>query len=276
MRGTLIIGVYISFHSICFSQVAHKSQPIGIDAESRITPLVASQVTILIDTNPKTDTSFEDKKLSKIAPKDVNINYLPLFGGYDKTEEQLISDELFRSDCDKEFATRNEAAQFFNKMGWQYLREGDKTTAVYRFNLSYLLNQDNYEVLWGLGVIEYQAGNLENAITLMSEGIQLSDYRNYVFMTDLATIFLQSAIKSPSPLLETVKAKTLLSKAIEIQPQYTPAFVQLTIAELLENNLDAAWANFHKAYNLNPAELSKELLAELLGRKEDPQGVFIK
>ncbi len=254
-----------------------KSHKEGNEPESKLTTLVTSQVSIVVDTNPKTSI-YEEKKVtvSKPSPVGVDLNYLPLFGGYEKTEEQLINDELFRSDCDTEFATRIEAAQFFNKMGWQYLKEGDKTTAIYRFNLSYLLNQDNYEVLWGLGVIEYQAGNLENSIALMSKGIQLSEYKNYVFMTDLATIFLQLAINSASPTIETGKAKVLLNKAVIIQPQYTPAFVQLTIAELLEDNLDAAWLYFHKAYSLNPAELSKELLAELLSRKEDPQGVFIK
>ncbi|MDT4854603.1 hypothetical protein FQZ97_889150 [compost metagenome] len=161
-------------------------------------------------------------------------------------------------------------------MAWQYLSEGDKGTATYRFNLAWLLNPENFDIYWGLGVIEFQSGNYSNAIELMDKGLELSDGKNYVFMTDLATVYIKKALGNTHAIIESSKARELLNNAIKIQPQYTPAFVQLTIVSLLENNLDAAWENFHKAYELNPAELSREVLAELLSRKEDPKGIFKK
>ncbi|MCD8539960.1 MAG: tetratricopeptide repeat protein [Leadbetterella sp.] len=214
--------------------------------------------------------------VNRTAPVGVDINYLPLFGNYEKSETHLVNDELFLSECDREFPTRKEAADFFNKMAWQYLSEGDKGTATYRFNLAYLLNPENFDLYWGLGVIEFQSGNYSNAIELMNRGLELSDGKNYVFMTDLATVYIKKALGNTHSIIESSKAKELLNTAVKIQPQYTPAFVQLTIVSLLENNLDAAWENFHKAYELNPAELSREVLVELLSRKEDPKGVFRK
>lgn len=276
----VIIGICLCTTSHCLSQVVYKSQAIGELTKATSSGVGSARNTMPENTIPHSDSNIhplgEKAVVSKVPPVGVDINFLPLFGNYEKTEEQLVNDELFKSDCDKEFATRKEAAEFFNKMAWQYMGEGDKNTAIYRFNLSYLLDSENYETYWGLGAIQYQLGNFSQAIELMNQGLNHCESQNYVFITDLATIYLKLALNNPNSVVESGKAKTLLQKAIEIQPQYTPAYVQLTIAEILENNLDAAWENFHKAYELNPAELSKEVLIDLLNRKEDPKGVFKK
>ncbi len=282
MRGLIVIGLCISVQGVCLAQqVTNKSQVMGNVGKGNADILNSPKTTATTSVPKTTDSIIKEEVekvvvISKIAPKGIDINYIPLFGKYEKTEEQQISDEMFKSDCDKEFSSRKEAGEFFNKMAWQYLSEGDKATAIYRFNLSYLLNPDNFDVFWGLGVIEFQDGNFSNAIELMNKGVTLSDGKNYVFMTDLATIYIKEAMSKPNAVIECAKAKELLNGAVKIQPQYTPAFVQLTIVNLLENHLDVAWENFHKAYDLNPAELSKEVLIELLSRKEDPKGIFKK
>lgn len=281
MRGLIVIGLCISVQGICVAQVTNKSQSMGNVGKANADILNSPKTTATTSLPKSTDTVIREEVekvvvVSKIAPKGVDINYIPLFGKYEKTEEQQITDEMFKSDCDKEFSSRKAAGDFFNKMAWQYLSEGDKVTAINRFNLSYLLNPDNFDVFWGLGVIEFQDGNFSNAIELMNKGVALSDGKNYVFMTDLATIYIKEAMSKPNAVIECAKAKELLNGAVKIQPQYTPAFVQLTIVNLLENHLDAAWENFHKAYDLNPAELSKEVLIELLSRKGDPKGIFKK
>ncbi len=282
MRGIVFICICISVQSVCIGQVTHKSQTLGTIPKGNPELLNSPKsVASSPKEQQKTDTVIGEEVekvvvVSKTAPKGVDVNFLPLFGKYEKTEEQLIKDEIFKSDCDKEFKTRKEASDFFNKMAWQYLSEGDRATAIYRFNLSHILNPDNFDVFWGLGVIEFQEGNYTSSIELMDEGLVLSDGRNYVFMTDLATVYIQQGIRNTNAIIETAKAKELLNKAIKIQPLYTPAFVQLTVVNLLENHLDAAWESFHQAYQLNPAELSKEVLAELLSRKDDPKGIFKK
>jgi tetratricopeptide (TPR) repeat protein len=281
VRGLIVIGLCISVQGFCVAQVTNKSQAMGNVGKANADILNSPKTTATTSVPKSTDTVIKEEVekvvvVSKIAPKGVDINYIPLFGKYEKTEEQQITDEMFKSDCDKEFSSRKAAGDFFNKMAWQYLSEGDKATAINRFNLSYLLNPDNFDVYWGLGVIEFQDGNFSNAIELMNKGVSLSDGKNYVFMTDLATIYIKEAMSKPNAVIECEKAKELLNGAVKIQPQYTPAFVQLTIVNLLENHLDAAWENFHKAYDLNPAELSKEVLIELLSRKDDPKGIFKK
>ncbi len=279
MRGLLVISVYLGVQSMCLAQVTHRSQSEGTVPKGNRDLLNAPKVSTNAKPSEKAETEVQAEKVilvPKTAPAGVDINYLPLFGQYEKTESQLVSDELFLSECDREFKTRKEAGEFFNKMAWQYLSEGDKTTATYRFNLAYLLHPENIDIYWGLGVIEFQHGNYSNAIDLMDKGLSLSDGKNYVFMTDLATVYIKKALSNTHAVIETQKAKDLLQKALHIQPQYTPAYVQLTVVSLIENDLDAAWANFHKAYELNPAELSKDVLMELMSRKDDPKGIFKK
>ena len=206
----------------------------------------------------------------------VDINFLPLFGGYAKTEAQQLDDFMFLSDCDKSFKSRAEASEFFAKMGWDYLSDGDKNTAINRFNLSWLLNPENIDAYWGLGVIEYQSSSFSNAIMLMTKGIEISKNTNYVLMVDLATVYIKMAINNPNSLIETNIARGLIRDALEIQPKYTAAYMQLTLLNIFENKTDEAWESFHKGNELNIQEINPEILSELLQRREDPKGIFKK
>ena len=212
--------------------------------------------------------------VNKTAPIGIDINLIPLYGGFTKTESQEIDDQMFISDCDKQFKSRAEASAFFSKMGWDYLAEGDKNTAIHRFNLSWLLNNENVETYWGLGVIEFQSENFSNAIKLMNKGLEIPSEPNYVLMADLATVYIKTALNNPNSMFETANARNLLTKSLEIQPKYTPAYMQLTLVSIIENKLDDAWVSFHQGYDLNPKEINFEILAELLKRKADPKGVF--
>lgn len=282
MRLFISFSVFILSVTICKGQIVNKSQTINTSTKGKTNLLKVNTV------SERTNNLVEDKDLatmplseevvivSKLAPAGVDVNYLPLFGGYLKSEEQQIEDQLFLSDCDREFASRDIAAEFFNKMAWQYLKDGDKLTATHRFNLSYLLNPDHYDNFWGLGVIEFQDGKLIQAIDLMQTGLELSDSSNFIFMTDLATIYLKQAITTANAIYETGKAGELLEKAIELQPNYAGAHMQMAIVKLLENKPAQAWDSFHQSLALNPAEINREVLGELLSRMEDPKGIFVR
>ncbi|MGL4631196.1 MAG: tetratricopeptide repeat protein [Leadbetterella sp.] len=228
-----------------------------------------------LEKTPKNSTEVIQKVVivSKTAPMGVDINYIPLFGGYDKTQEQKSQDSLFIVECKTSFSDNKEASEFFSKMAWQYLEEGDKSLATHRFNLAWLLNDLNYDPYWGLGVIEYQRKNVSSAIRLMTKGKELAN-SNHVIILDLATLYLQQAIANPSLKVELAEAKKLIKEAIEHKPTFSTAHYQLASCYLLENELDAAWEEFHKGYELNPSENSDDLLRKLLVKKPDPKGIF--
>ena len=283
MKSIAIVGFYVCLSSCGFAQqMVLKSQAMGnksvakgtnIAVESKPSNHIASQKTV-IEPPTELETTAEVVIVTKTAPLGLNINLIPLFGGFTKTESQQIDDQMFISDCDKQFKSRAESSDFFSKMGWDYLADGDKSTAIHRFNLSWLLNNDNVDSYWGLGVIEFQSNNYPNAIKLMNKGLEISKESNYVLMVDLATVYIKTAFNNPNSMIETSNAKTLLLKSIELQPKYTPAYMQLTLVNLVENKLDEAWESFHLGYDLNQKEVNFEILAELLKRKADPSGFF--
>jgi tetratricopeptide (TPR) repeat protein len=213
--------------------------------------------------------------VGKTAPIGVDINFIPLYGGFAKTELQLIEEKNFLIDCDKNFATRKEASQFFSKSAWDYLSEGGKDLATHRFNLAWTLDPSNIDAYWGLGVVAYQKGKFHEAINLMDKGLTLSNGQSVTLLVDLATVYIKCFTEHREA-LEMQKANELLEKAIELNPDFTNAYMQLSLASLVNGNIDRAWLNFHKAYEVNPEGVSVELLAELLEHKEDPKGIFKK
>ena len=113
-----------------------------------------SSASVIIKTQQDAAPAIEESTsevviVNKTAPTGVDINFIPLFGNFIKTESQQVEDQLFLSDCDNQFKSRSEGSEFFSKMGWDYLSDGDKNTAIHRFNLSWLLNPDNVVAYWG-------------------------------------------------------------------------------------------------------------------------------
>ena len=100
--------------------------------------------------------------VGKVAPEGLNIYEIALFGDYQKTMAQLEEDRIFIEDADRNFENREKASYFFSDMGWQYLSEGSKEMATFRYNLAHLLNPHNVDVFWGLGVIAYQKEEFED------------------------------------------------------------------------------------------------------------------
>ncbi|UBM57533.1 hypothetical protein LAG90_11965 [Marinilongibacter aquaticus] len=219
------------------------------------------------------ETEHQVVFIGKMAPEGLNIYEIPLFGDYQKSAVQLEEDRLFLENCDKNFESRDKASRFFSDMGWQYLSEGSKEMSTYRFNLAYLLDENNIDAFWGLGVIEYQQGKYEDAIKLMSQGIQRDSKFNVSLMVDLATVHLACYLEN-SHSIDLQKANKLLSDATLLAPNFANAYFQMSKMHLLENKIDEAWSDFHKGYSLKPSDLDTGLLSQLLEKQADPKGLF--
>lgn len=223
---------------------------------------------------PPQDTQTQVVK-KKLAPKGVNIHLLPLFGEFEKTDVQKAVDEEFLKACDANFKNRSEASEFFAARAWEYLSEGEKDTATYRFNLAYLLDDENSDVFWGLGVIAYQNEKYAQAIDLMNRGLEIEDDDNVTLIVDLSTVYIK-CFTVDAEKEDLRKAFELLTKALTKQPESANALMQLSLAKLLNEEIDEAWERFHQGYELDPDNASIEILEALLAKKDDPRGIFKK
>lgn len=223
---------------------------------------------------PAQDTQTQVVK-KKLAPKGVNIHLLPLFGEFEKTDAQKAVDAEFLKACDLNFKTRSEASEFFATRAWEYLGEGEKDTATYRFNLAYLLDDENSDVYWGLGVIAYQNEKYAQAISLMNRGLEIEEDDNVTLIVDLATVHIK-CFTVDAEKEDLRNAFELLTKALTKQPESANALMQLSLAKLLNEEIDEAWERFHQGYELDPDNASIEILEGLLSKKDDPRGIFKK
>ena len=199
-------------------------------------------------------------------------NSLPLFGERPKTTEQIDAEIHFLNDCDRNFASRPEASDFFSARGWDYVASGQLDTATHRFNLSWLLNDHNGDAYWGLGVVCYQKNQLPQAIRMLRKGLAVAD-SNVALMTDLATVEIKQYQDKPVAELLT-EAEGHLQRAVGLNPANAPAFQKLSVVYYLKADYMKSWEYFHQAYSLDLSILDIGYLNELLDKQPDPNGKF--
>lgn len=218
------------------------------------------------------DTSNKATGAGSEATVVKNLHLLPLFGEAAKTVEQIEFEINFLNDCDQNFATRKEASEFFSARGWEYLDEGDLDTACYRFNLAYLLNPQNADTFWGLGVVCFQQGHITDAERMLRKGADL-DSTNVGLLVDLATVDLIH-FKESSDKWEILEAEQILNRAIRLDSTFATAYLKKSVLEYHKGNYDASWENLHKTRLLDIELLDYEFMKELLAKKCDPLGIF--
>lgn len=229
---------------------------------------VSSTATTTDRTPPKAELTTDSAKPEESG----SVNTLPLFGERPKTAEQIDQEVHFLNDCDRNFASRTEASDFFAARGWDYLTNRQLDTAAHRFNLAWLLNDRNVDAYWGLGVVCYQRNNLADAIRMLKKGLAVTD-TNAVLMSDLATVQVKH-YQTVADTNDLVEAEQYMQKSIAIGPASASSYQTLSFINFLKADYDKAWEYFHQAYGLDISVLDLSYLNNLLAKRPDPKGVF--
>jgi hypothetical protein len=82
-----------------------------------------------------------------------NINEMPLYGGIQKTKKQIDADIKFINESIRIAGSRKKAASELANNSWDAFYRNDFKLAIKRFNQAWLLDPENMEVYWGLGII---------------------------------------------------------------------------------------------------------------------------
>jgi tetratricopeptide (TPR) repeat protein len=202
---------------------------------------------------------------------DEALNTIPLFGERPKTTERINAEIHFLNECDQNFSNRSEASNFFTARGWEYIDNRQLDTAIHRFNLAWLLNNDNADAYWGLGVVCYQKNLLPDAIRMLKKGVSVAD-SNIVMMTDLATLEIKSYQEKPDANMLT-DAERHLNRAVTLNPNAL-SLQKLSVVQYLKADYAKAWEYFHQANSLDSSALDVAYLSDLLAKQPDPKGVF--
>lgn len=226
---------------------------------------------------PVSSTATESQRpeaVTDVIPAETTgpLNTLPLFGERPKTAEQIDAEIHFLNDCDRNFASRAEASEFFAARGWDYVNDGQLDTAAYRFNMAWLLNERNVDAYWGLGVVSYQRSQLPDAIRMLKKGVAVVD-TNAVLLTDLATVQIKYYQQKQHP-GDLEEAEAILLKSVAINPNSAASHQKLSLVNFLRANYVKAWTYFHQARELNLSELDLSYLNDLLSKQPDPKGIF--
>ncbi|WP_162053056.1 tetratricopeptide repeat protein [Pontibacter pamirensis] len=206
-------------------------------------------------------------------PAEQNPQVLPMFGGKAKTEEQQKKDEKFLTSCDKSFASRQEASSFFMERGWEYMNEGQLDTAVYRFNLAWLLNPDNKDTHWAFGLVTSAKGQTEEAIIHYEKALGY-DPTNSLLLSDIAATYLKVYSEGKKKKKDLKKANKYLSEAITADTANAFALYNLSKVKFYEKKYSDAWDYLHKSRAINMTQIDYNYITELTDQMPDPKGFF--
>lgn len=204
--------------------------------------------------------------------QNLNKNLLPLFGEEKKSNKEVATDNIFIEMCKKNFPNLKEASKFFADRGWEYLAESELDTAMHRFNLCYLLNQKNMDAYWGIGVICFQKGELDNASKILKQGIEI-DSTNATMIVDLATVEI-TCFEKNNHNEDLILAHNHLAKAIDIDPSNISAWLKRSETEYYLENYENAWECIHSARLLDITKIDLNFAEKLNAKMKDPKEVF--
>ncbi len=195
-----------------------------------------------------------------------------MFGNVPKTEAEQKADEKFLSSCDKSFSSRTEASSFFMERGWEYFNEGQIDTAVYRFNLAWLLNPDNVNTYWAFGLVENSKGNTADAIGLYERALKYQP-KNSLLLSDAAGAYLKLYTENKKK-KDLKKATAYLDQSLAADSKNAYALFNLSQVKFHEKKYADAWDYLHKSREIDMRTLDYQYLANLMAQMPDPTGLF--
>jgi tetratricopeptide (TPR) repeat protein len=156
--------------------------------------------------------------------------------------------------------------------GWEYFNEGQVDTAMYRFNLAWLLNSDNKDAYWAFGLVTANQGKAEEAIGYYEKALTF-DANNSLLLSDIASAYLAEYKAKPKKKV-LKKAAGYLDKSVAADTSNAFALFNLSKVKFYEKDYPAAWSYLHKSRKLDMAQIDYTFVTEMLAKMPDPEGFF--
>jgi tetratricopeptide (TPR) repeat protein len=197
---------------------------------------------------------------------------LPLFGGLSVEAAQQVVGAAFLADIDRNFPSRAEASKFFSTKGYEYITENKPDTAVYRFNLAWVLDQKNADAYRGLGLLASRNDTPDESISLLNQSLVLAP-DNSLTLCDLGTSYL-IRYQQTKKKKDLEQAQKQLEHALTADAKNAFAWQQMARVHYLQEDYAKAWEAVHKGQTLNMTSIDFDLVSDLKDKLPDPQGTF--
>ncbi|GAB2962384.1 hypothetical protein GCM10027048_33620 [Hymenobacter coalescens] len=239
---------------------------------SLLLPLLTT--TALLLGSPAVAQKVKTKTKGGSAAADVSAaarRQLPLFGGLTPEAAQQLVGAGFLQSADQSFPSRTEASRFFASKGYEYLSEGKADTALYRFNLAWVLDPKNPAAYRGLGLLAASA-TPDQAIGLFNQALALAP-NDAQLLGDLGASYLLRYGQAKKPKdLKTAEEHLRRAQGVEANSAYL--WQQMAWVQYYREDYPAAWEALHKARAIDFSGIDFELITQLKEKLPDPQGMF--
>lgn len=212
----------------------------------------------------------------------IPINLLPMYGAPSviKTADQKKADEEFISKVTTNGVSRDSAAVGFWAIGMKALGDGDKDTAMKRFNQSWLLDPECFLAYWGFGKVTYNFVNPQESLDFFDKSLallqsnkerpSLKDVKQGLYYdTGRAYSFaaLLDSLKAP---VYTKKADGFYEKLSHENPKFADGYHLWLMNSMISKNYRRAWDIVHAARRAGVNDISKETIKKLSEKMPEP------
>ncbi len=196
-----------------------------------------------------------------------NFHEQPLFGEKPYRSRGLSeADRQFVEAAVRESGSKEAAARLATQRGWKQLKQGDAEVAIQSFNQAYLLDPNNAEIYWGLGVAMTQQERHDIAVRLFARALAL-DPQNPRLLADIGLAHAYAAAGMTHDPVEQAKrlqgAMPWFDAAEKLDPSYATTFANRAIALFFLGKYSESWMNVEKAEAIDRASVDQKLVADL-------------
>jgi len=194
----------------------------------------------------------------------------------EKTTAQKKADKTFIETVTKKSGSREKASIEFAGEAWRNYKAGDYSTAMRRFNQSWLLNPENYFASWGFGSLLFDQGKTDEAIIHYDKALSAidNDEEKPRLLTDAARAYSKKAFTEADKLKSKEffrKTNSLYKEALTLDPYYDNAYRDWPRSLYLEGNYKKAWEVIKQSRTLGSREISRDFIDILSKKMPEPK-----
>lgn len=197
----------------------------------------------------------------------LDMRLAPRFGGREKNAEQKASDAEFVKLMLATDSVPRSASNSLVAHGFERLRSGDLTAAMYRFNQAFLMDSTNSDIYWGYGAFFMELDRPAIAHTMFRAGLSI-DSTNVHLLTDEATAYIAErhtylGVKDAYAAELLDKAIGMLERALRHDPGYHPALKRMVTCQAQRGDCRAARTWFMRYDKSDAPVAERSLVSEI-------------